>query len=307
MFPVADGHCDFLYGAVQSGYELNHPKRDQAIQLDGLLHGGVALQFFACWIDTALATPPLHQCIAMIDAYQRMLRDQPSLVPFSREFTPETGKIATILSIEGGEAIDGSLAVLRVLYGLGVRAMTLTWNENNELAGAAMGRGNKGLTAIGRDVIDEMCALGMAIDLSHLSDHGIEQVLARTTRPVFASHSNARTVHEHPRSLPDELIREIGAQGGTIGVNFYYQQLTKSSEAKIDDIVRHICHIVEVGGIDCCAIGSGFDGMQQYPRDLKTSRDFPALFEALSKCGFSQEDIYRISYQNLRDYIVQFV
>ncbi|MCE5189214.1 MAG: dipeptidase [Eubacteriales bacterium] len=307
MFPVADGHCDFLYGAVQSGYELKQPKREQTIQMDGLLRGGVALQFFACWIDTALRIPPLHQCVAMIDAYQRMLDQNPELVPFSKSFSPENGNIATLLTIEGGEAIDGSLAVLRVLYRLGVRAMTLTWNENNELSGAAMGRGNKGLTAIGRDVIDEMCSIGMAIDVSHLSDHAIEQVLARTTRPVFASHSNARSVLDHPRSLPDDLIREIAAQDGTIGVNFYYQQLTKSAEACIEDIANHICHIVHIGGIDCCAIGSDFDGMQQYPRDLRTSRDFPALFSALARRGFTQDEIYRIAYQNLRDYIVHFV
>ena len=307
MFPVADGHCDFLYGAVQSGYDLKKPKREQTVRLDDLLSGGVALQFFACWIDTSLASQPLHQCIAMIDAYQRMLETHDELVPLTRAFVPECGKIATVLSVEGGEAVDGSLAVLRVLYRLGVRAMTLTWNESNELSGAAMGRGNKGLSAIGRDIIDEMCALGLAIDVSHLSDKGIEQVLARATRPVFASHSNAKGIHDHPRSLNDELIREIAQQGGTIGVNFYYQQLTKNGEACIDDIVRHICHIVEFGGINCCAIGSDLDGMQQYPKDFKTSRDFPALFNALLKRGFSEAEVYRIAYQNLRDYIVQFV
>ncbi len=307
MFPVADGHCDYLYGAVQSGFDLKKPKRTQTIRLDDLMQGGVALQFFACWIDTALQSPPLHQCIAMIDAYQRILDTHAELTPLTREFIPESGKIATVLSVEGGEAVDGSLAVLRVLYRLGVRAMTLTWNENNELSGAAMGRGNKGLSAVGRDIIDEMCKLGMAIDVSHLSDRGIEQVLSRATRPVFASHSNARSVHDHPRSLSDSLIREIARQGGTVGVNFYYQQLTKNPEACIDDIVRHICRVAEIGGVGCCAIGSDLDGMQQYPNDLKTSRDFPALFEALLKQGFPEADVYRIAYQNLRDYIVQFI
>ena len=307
MFPVADGHCDYLYGAVQSGYDLKKPKRDQAIRLDDLLAGGVAMQFFACWIDTALSAPALHQCLAMIDAYDRMLESHKELVPLTRDFTPESGKIATVLAVEGGEAVDGSMAILRVLYRLGVRAMTLTWNENNELAGAAMGRGNKGLSAIGRDIIDEMCALNMAIDVSHLSDRTIEQVLARATRPVFASHSNARSVYDNPRSLTDEFIREIAKQGGTVGVNFYYLQLGKNPVACIDDIVRHICRVVEVGGIGCCAIGSDLDGMHQYPRDFKTSRDFPALFEALLKRGFTEAEIYRIAYQNLHDYIVQFV
>ena len=347
MFPVADGHCDFLYGAVQSGYDLINPKREQTIRLDDMMHGGVALQFFACWTDTTLKTQPLHQCIAMIDAYYRTLAAHPELVPLTRDYTPESGKIATVLSVEGAEAVDGSMAVLRVLYRLGVRAMTLTWNENNELAGAALDRGNKGLTAIGRDIIDEMCNIGMAIDVSHLSDKGIEQVLSRATRPVFASHSNAKSIHDNPRSLyesrdgalwvstntgglnrrdprtggftqfhhdsadprslSDELIRAIAAQGGTVGVNFYYLHLSKKSDACIDDIVRHIFRVVEIGGINCCAIGSDLDGMQHYPTDFKTSRDFPVLFEALSKRGFSDADIYRIAYQNLHDYIVQFV
>lgn len=307
MFPIADGHCDFLYGAVQSGYDLKHPKRDQSMRINEMLKGGVALQFFACWTDTALATPPLHQCVAMTDAYETMLADNPELVRLTKDFTPESGKIATVLTAEGGEAADGSAAVLRALYRLGVRAMTLTWNENNELSGAAMGRGNKGLTAIGRDIVDEMCSIGMAIDVSHLSDKGIEQVLERATRPIFASHSNARGVFDHPRSLNDSLIKSIAQQGGTIGVNFYYQQLCKGSHASIADIVRHIEHVAEVGGIGCCAIGSDFDGMQRYPTDLHNSADFPALMEALEEAGFTQAEIYRIAYQNLHDYIVQFV
>lgn len=307
MFPVADGHCDYLYGAVQSGYDLNNPKREQSINLPDLTAGGVALQFFACWIDTALHTPPLHQCIAMIDAYERMLEENPRLTRFTRDFTPESGKIATLLAVEGGEAVDGSLAVLRVLYRLGVRAMTLTWNENNELSGAAMGKGNKGLSTIGKEIVDEMCRLGIAIDVSHLSDRGIEQILDRTTKPIFASHSNARSVCNHPRALSDELIRKIADQGGTVGVNFYYQQLSKNPNASIADIVLHIAHIAEVGGVGCCAIGSDFDGMQQYPNDLHTSRDFPALLDALSKAGFRDDEIYRIAYQNLHDYIIRFV
>ena len=307
MFPVADGHSDYLYGAVQSGYDLNNPKREQRTKLSDMTAGGVALQFFACWIDTTLRTPPLHQCIAMIDAYERMLAETPKLTKLTRDYTPESGKIATLLTIEGGEAVDGSLAVLRVLHGLGVRAMTLTWNENNELSGAALDRGNKGLSAIGRDIIDEMCRIGVAIDVSHLSDRGIEQILGRATRPIFASHSNARSICNNPRTLSDEMIREIANQGGTVGVNFYYQQLCKHSDASIEDVVRHIIHIVEVGGIECCAIGSDFDGMQRYPDELRTSRDFPALFNALSRAGFHDDEIYRIAYQNLHDYIVQFV
>lgn len=307
MFAVADGHCDYLYGAVQYGYDMDKPKRDQSIKLRDMRQGGVALQFFACWTDTQLRTPPLHQCLAMIDAYERMLASHPEFTPLSRDFTPDSGKIATVLAVEGGEAIDGSMAVLRMLYKLGVRAMTLTWNENNELSGAAMASQRKGLTAIGRDIIDEMCRIGMAIDVSHVSDAAIDGILARATRPIFASHSNARSVYDNPRALCDEHIRAIAERGGTVGVNFYYGQLSARSKATVSDVVKHICHVVQIGGVDCCAIGSDFDGMQQYPSNLQSSRDFPALFAALSAEGFSEAEIAKIAYRNLHDYIVQFV
>ena len=307
MFAVADGHCDYLYGAVQYGYDMVRPKRDQSIKLSDLRAGGVALQFFACWTDTQLRTPPLHQCLSMIDAYERTLKAHPEFTPLTRDFSPASGKIATVLAVEGGEAVDGSLAMLRILYRLGVRAMTLTWNENNELSGAAMGSQRKGLTAVGRDIIDEMCRLGVAIDVSHLSDAGIDDILKRATRPVFASHSNARAVFDSPRALSDRHIRAIAECGGTVGVNFYFGQLSARSRASISDVVRHIRHIVSVGGIDCCAIGSDFDGMQQYPADLQSSRDFPALFDALAAEGFTDAELEKIAYRNLHDYIVQFV
>jgi membrane dipeptidase len=306
-FPVADGHCDYLYGAVQSGYDLDAPVRQQIMTLADMEEGQVALQFFACWTDMTLQAPPLHQCLAMMDAYNRMLETHESLIPLDKTFSPENGKIATVLTIEGGEAIDGSLAILRMLYRMGARAMTMTWNSNNELAGAAMAKQQKGLTALGKDVIDEMCDLGMAIDVSHASDKTIDDILARATRPVFASHSNARSVYDTPRALKDEHIQAIAQNGGVIGVNFYYQQLSGRRRACIEDIVRHIKHIVEVGGIGACAIGSDFDGMQQYPVDLQSSRDFPALFSTLENAGFSQGEIRRIAYENLHDYIVQFV
>lgn len=307
QYPVADGHCDYLYGAVQSGYHLERRKHGQAIALDDMLAGHVALQFFACWIDTTLRTQPLHQCLAMIDAYEHMLETHPELVRLTADYVPESGKIATVLAVEGGEAIDGSMAILRMLYRMGVRAMTLTWNEANELSGAALARNHKGLSPLGKDIIDEMCRIGMAIDVSHLSDKGIDDVLSRATRPVFASHSNARAVHHNPRSLEDAHIRAIAQCGGTVGVNFYHEQLCPDRRASMDDIVRHICHIVEVGGINCCAIGSDFDGMQQYPVDLQSSRDLPALLAALERAGFSSKEVGRIAYWNLHDYIVQFV
>ena len=306
-FYVADAHCDYLFGAVQSGFDLLEPKRGQVITMERLRSGHVAMQVFAMWIDTSLRASPLHQCIAMIDAYNHMLERHPQLVPFTKDYVPTPGMTATVLAIEGGEAIEGSLAALRMLYKLGVRVIGLCWNENNELTGAAMANGNRGLTPLGREVVEEMCRLGIAIDVSHASDRAVDDLLKYSARPLFASHSNARAVYNSPRSLLDEHIRAIAAEGGVIGVNFFHQQLCGNGTARIQDIVRQIQHIVDVGGPYACALGSDFDGMTRYPHDLKNSGDFPKLGCALQMAGFSDEQIHRIFYANLRNYMARFI
>jgi len=307
--PVADAHCDFLYSMVCYGQDIRTPAPRQAISLPAMAEGGVKLQFFAAWIDRQRKEPYLQQCIALIDAYERMLAANPdSLVPLTAGFVPEeNGPIATVLTVEGGEAIEGSLAVLRILYKLGVRAMTLTWNHNNELASAAIKRGNKGLTALGREAVAEMGRLGIALDVSHLSDGGIDDALAYATRPIFASHSNARALCDSPRCLRDDHIRAIAGQGGVIGVNFYHKQLTGRGGANAADVAAHIRHVAEIGGVGCCAIGSDFDGMGEYPTGLNTSAGLPLVLDALSREGFTEPEIKRIAYDNLRDYIVQFI
>lgn len=242
-FPVSDGHCDYLYGMVNHGYYFDLPRKRQNIAAERLRAGNVRLQFSVAWTDMSLRIPPLQQCLTMIDAYDCLLADHPMMRPLCRMACEpdETGfTIDTVLTVEGSEAIEGSLAILRTLYRLGVRAMTLTWNDNNELAGAALARGNKGLTPLGCEVVEEMNRIGMALDVSHLSDRGIDEVLRRSTQPVFASHSNARAVLDSPRSLTDAQIRAIARQGGTIGVNFYHKQLTHPSTACLADIVCQI-------------------------------------------------------------------
>ena len=311
MIPFADGHCDFLYGMAFQGYSLSGNRaRYQNMTLDGLKKGGVALQFFAAWTDTSMRMPCCQQFLTMLDAYGRMLEDNDTLIPLQGGDAPSCagdGKIRTVLTIEGAESIEGSLALLRQYKRMGVAAATLTWNENNELAGAALARGNKGLTSLGRDVVREMERIGMALDVAHLSDRAIEEALDMTEMPVFASHTNCRAVFDSPRSLPDALIRRIASRGGTIGINFYNKQLTKYHEACIADIVAQVRHLADVGGIGCCAIGSDFDGMPVYPRDLRDSGDLQALAEALRNAGFKDEELTRMLFTNLWEYIRQFV
>lgn len=308
MIPVADAHCDFLYRMYQNGFEIQTLSPNQRIHIPFLQRGGVKLQFFAIWSDCQLKTPFLQQCIEMADAYERMLaRNSDVLCKLTKDFSVDDHKIATVLTVEGGEVLEGSLGVLRTLKRLGVSALGLTWNNSNELAGAAMKRGAKGLTSLGKEVVLEMERIHIALDVSHLGDAGIDDALSIVNAPIFASHSNARSICNVPRCLQDTHIREIARRGGVIGVNFYHKQLSDRNEAQIRDIVAHILHIVKVGGVDACAIGSDFEGMVQYPIDLKNSAYMQDLLAALEHAGLRQEEIRKIAYSNLHDYILEFV
>lgn len=297
--PVADAHCDFLYHNVYSGYEINMPCGKQAVSLPQLKAGGAALVTFAVWIDPDSEAAPSEQCRKLLAAYDAMMKNTPEFVRFSKDFAPGSGKIATVLTIEGGEAIDGSLYKLHEYYARGVRALTLTWNASNELASPAMSRFNKGLTRLGAKVVKHMEEIGMAIDLAHLSDAGIKDVLRLTDAPLISSHTNARAVCKHKRSLSDELIKEIAKRDGVICVNYYPAQLCSFGVASIDDVVKHIIHIAKVGGIKSVALGSDFDGMTNYPRDIKSWADVPKLIEALYRAGFCDAEIDMIAYNNL--------
>lgn len=305
--PCADAHCDFLYGMQNYGYDIRSASGNQTMSLESMCAGNVKLQFFAAWTDMLLKKNPLSQCLNMIDAYYRMLDANPIFVPFSKAFDPNGERIATVLTVEGGEAIESSLENLRMLHRLGVRAMTLTWNDVNSLAYPAAKKSRRGLSELGKEVVREMCRVGMAIDLSHLGDAGIDDVLSIATRPVFASHTNARSVHPHPRCMRDAHIKAVAESGGVIGVNFYYKQLTDARTCGIDDVLRHIEHIIKIGGIDCCAIGSDFDGMNRCPDGLENSGGFPSLANGLHAMGLCDDEIYKVMYSNLARYISEFV
>lgn len=308
-YSVADAHCDFLYYMLHRGYDISAPRHGQAVDIQGMLAGGAAMQLFAAWIDPDEDTTFLQQCMSLIDAYKRMLAGCDKLVELTKDFVPGQGKIAAVLTIEGGEAIEERLENLRLFHELGVRAMTLTWNDQNELASPAMARRDKGISRLGRSVVREMERLNMAVDVAHLSDISIDGVFEEISGPVFSSHTNARSVLAHRRSLCDRHIKEISRRDGVVGVNYYSPQLVHRGRAGIDDIVRHIEHIAAVGGINCVALGSDFDGMglDAYPVGLTSWNDVPKLMHALERAGFKQDDIRKIACDNLMGFMKKLV
>lgn len=304
--PVADAHCDFLYYMVHKNFRLQTISHAQTVSLEYMRKGWAALQCFAAWIDPDSDTPGDEQCIALLDAYDKMLAENDALVPFNRSFSSESEKIATVLSIEGGEAIMGDVQKLHNYYKRGVRAMALTWNASNELGHPAMSRINSGLTPLGKTVVQEMASMGMAIDVAHLSERGIDDILALTSAPIYSSHTNAKAVFHHKRSMNDKHIAALAQRGGIVCINYYKPQLVTFGAATTHDIAKHIIHVAKVGGIDSVALGSDFDGMTIYPKDLKNWSEVPNLLDTLLAMGMSMADLRKVAYDNLSNYLLGF-
>lgn len=243
-------------------------------------------------------------------------------------------KISALLTVEEGGVCEGKLERLEHLYRLGVRMMTLTWNYPNEIGYPALdirkmaeeganGGGKRhgkepaadripfhrradrerGLTEKGREFVAEMERIGMMIDVSHLSDAGFYDVLHLTKKPFAASHSNARAVSPWVRNLTDDMIKKLGERGGIIGMNFCPDFLTEVSEGEenpgsMEAIVRHVRHIIKVGGIDCIGLGSDFDGIEGH-RELPDFSYMPKLADALKKSGLKEGEVEKICSGNV--------
>lgn len=228
----------------------------------------------------------------------------------------EAGRISAVMAVEEGAVYEGKLENLYRLYDIGVRMSTITWNYVNELAYPNPPRitgkpwvpdTENGLTETGIRFVEEMERLGIVIDLSHLNDAVIRDVFLHTKKPVIASHSNARKEAWHLRNLTDEMIRQIAERGGVIGANFFpgflvecvitSPEMKKSLVASVQDIIRHMKYLRNVGGIDCVALGTDFDGFDGYV-NIEHAGQMQFLAEVMSQEGFSSGEIEKIFSEN---------
>ncbi len=300
---------------VLAGFDIGRRAAQGHTDLPRLREGGVGAVFFAAYVPARLVreNQAAHRALEMIDAIRHDI-----VAPYPQDFTlaltaadieaaHQQGKIAVLIGIEGGHAIEDSLRLLRSFYALGARYMTLTHSNTNNWADSSGDisdprvRHHNGLTAFGRQVIAEMNRLGMIVDVSHVSDKTFWDVLSASRAPVMASHSSCRALCNHPRNLSDEMIRALARKGGLIQINFAPEFLTrrKAPPAGIEDVVAHIEHAVKVGGVDAVGIGSDFDGIDRTPTGLEDVSRFPALTCALLARGFSAADLRKIYGANL--------
>jgi membrane dipeptidase len=222
------------------------------------------------------------------------------------ESAHKQGKIAALIGIEGGHAIEDSLRLLRDFYDLGVRYMTLTHTNSNNWADSANDehKPNNGLSPFGKDVIHEMNRLGMIVDIAHVSDKTFWDALETSKAPIFSSHSSCRAIADVPRNMTDEMIKALAKKGGVIQINFNCGFLIAGSGAEghpratLADVVKHINHAVEIGGVDAVGLGSDFDGIPCAPEGLDSVDKWPNLTRALLEEGYTAEDIRKIYGEN---------
>lgn len=291
---VADCHCDTLLEVMNKGRRLQVYSEEGHVDLVRLQQGGVNLQFFAAFIETAYKPfNALTRSLELINTFHREIdMCGGMLVPGynAKQIRKlmKDDKIVAVLGIEGGEALNGNIAVLHALYRLGVRFLGLTWNQRNQIAdGVGEGQTGGGLTNFGREVVREMNGLGMLIDLAHISEAGFWDVLAHSQDPVMVSHANCYTLRNHPRNLKDDQITALAKSGGILGLSFF-PEFTGNN---IDDFLDHLDYVAALAGTEVIALGSDYDGIEKTPDGLEDARCYPGITVKLFERGYTEKEI----------------
>lgn len=305
---ICDCHCDTLTELYNKNASLYENGQHFDIKRQIALGGG--LQFCAIYVPTEVFRYQggLRYTLCLLDKYNQEIKKlhENGIDVLQVRTAGDAGnvlkhKAATLLAIEEGGAIDGSLEALRCLYELGVRAMTLTWSNRNDIAdGINEEATGSGLTLFGKQVVAEMNRLGMLVDVSHISTAGFWSVIETSTKPIIATHSNAKSLCSHPRNLNDEQIKALAQNGGLAGITFAGQFLEEDwRNACIESVYKHIDYMLNlVGNDDHIGFGSDFDGISHPPYNIQGVQDYKPLIEYLSKY-YSDETINKITHQNV--------
>lgn len=305
---ICDCHCDTLTELYNKNASLYENEQHFDIKRQIALGGG--LQFCAIYVPTEVFRYQggLRYTLCLLDKYNQEIKKlhENGIDVLQVRTAEDAGnvlkhKAATLLAIEEGGAIDGSLEALRCLYELGVRAMTLTWSNRNDIAdGINEEATGSGLTLFGKQVVAEMNRLGMLVDVSHISTTGFWSVIETSTKPIIATHSNAKSLCSHPRNLNDEQIKALAQNGGLAGITFAGQFLEEDwRNACIESVYKHIDYMLNlIGNDDHIGFGSDFDGISHPPYNIQGVQDYKPLIEYLSKY-YSDETINKITHQNV--------
>ena len=348
--PVVDGHNDLLW-TLRSICGDDFDAVDVSVRQDGRTHtdlprlreGGVGAQFWSVYVPSSLGDLAVAATLEQVDAAHVMVERYPDRLVLATtadevEAAWASGRIASLIGAEGGHQMGGSLAVLRMFHRLGVRYLTLTHNENTFWADSATDEPVLGgLSEFGGEVVAEMNRIGMMVDLSHVSAAVMRQAIEVSTAPVIFSHSSAQAVCDHPRNVPDEVLKAMAAGGGVCMVTFVPRFVTPAVrewaleaeaaavQAGIDakdlgrfdpfmarreiehppppstlaDVVAHVEHVRDVAGVDHVGLGGDYDGVGWLPEGLEDVTGYPRLLAALADRHWSADDLAKLTCRNV--------
>ncbi len=342
--PVFDAHVDSLQRQLDLGHDLGE-RTDGHLDLVRGREGGLAAAVFVCWVDPACKAPGAR-ARALLGEFHALAAKHPDRLGLAGngrmlDEIERRGAIAGIPGIEGGHAIEESLDLLRAFFDQGVRVLTLVWNNHlswirscRDGAGAAV---PEGLSAFGRSVVRSMNELGMVVDLSHAGERSFFDAIETSRAAVLASHSGCKALHDHPRNLTDDQLRELGRSGGVVGIPFCVAFLSKEAQAEaarlretaayralggkdetertlrqgrflqrearplpLDRVVDHALHAIEIAGIDHVGIGSDYDGIARTPEGLEDASCYGRLAARLCERGLAPDDVEKVFHGNVR-------
>lgn len=318
---IVDLHCDTLHEMLKQkkrGEHYNLYKREGHLDVERMLQSGYMLQCFAAFVDSRQVESPYERGRELARLYKQLCSEySPYIAPVHHYQdildNARLGQMSAVLTIEEGGVLEGSLEHLREFYESGVRMITLTWNYPNEIGYPScmeetpipdkplswkVAGTYPSLTKRGTEIVETMEEKGIIVDVSHLSDAGFWDVAAITRKPFVASHSNARSICAHKRNLSDAQIRTIAERGGVIGLNYCAEFLEKDpKQITLESFMRHIYHILQVGGTEVLALGSDFDGIDTNPV-LPDAGALQHLFDYMQQNGISATAIDKIKGEN---------
>jgi len=303
--PLIDGHNDYPWALREhdAGRDLNRldirvSQPSLHTDIPRLRQGGVGGLFWSVYVPATLTgAAAMRATIEQIDVVHRMMRKYPDTFELATtaagvERIFKAGRIASLIGMEGGHAIDNSLAVLRMFHAAGARYMTLTHSANVRWADSGTDTPRAGgLSRFGEEVVREMNRLGMLVDLSHTSPDTMRDAIRVSEAPVLFSHSDARALNDHRRNVPDDVLRLLPGNGGLVMVTFVPGFLTPTGTATLADVAAHMDHVRRVAGADHVGIGSDFDGIESVPAGLEDVSKYPALTAELLRRGWPDEDV----------------
>lgn len=349
--PLIDGHNDLPWAARELvGYDFDRldiggDTSDRThTDIARLRSGCVGGQFWSVYVPATLAQESaVTATLEQIDAVHQMVGRYPDSFGIARTADEvmdvfDSGRVASLMGMEGGHSIGCSLATLRMMYVLGVRYMTLTHNDNVPWADSATDEPVLGgLSRFGVEVVREMNRIGMLVDLSHVSADTMRAALTESEAPVIFSHSSARAVADSPRNAPDDVLETLRDKNGVIMATFVpdfvspagaeyrreamaaaedagiratdleafkpfaedYAKKHPKPEATVEDVVKHFVHIREVAGIDHLGVGGDYDGVPGLPTGLEDVSTYPKVFAALRDLGWSDDDLVKVAGGNV--------